>query len=435
MRYLRGLTAVFLVMCAHASFAQQTMTLEDAIGIGLKNNYDILLAKNQSEVASNDYHYAFGAFLPNLSATASKNWSVTDINQKFSNGQKQERNGSKSNTVSAAANLNWTLFDGLRVFAAKQRMETIMQEGKLTVKQQVENSVSQIIQAYYNIVQEEQQLQSLNEQMAISQQRVTIARNKFESGLGSKIDFLQAQVNLNAQKAAFLKQQTVIEQSKGILSQLISLPQGQTFAVVDSIPINRNLDITSLQHQVFNNNFGLQLAQKNILISELSRKELLRSRMPTISFNSSYSFSRNNSQAGFFLFNQSKGLQYGFSASIPIFQQFNLSRQLEDARLNIDYEKLNLENLKSQVSLNLQNAFKNYQYALQALDLEEENIGVAKENVQVALASFKQGQITSLDVQVAQQALADAEARLIGDRFNAKVAETTLMQLNGQLMQ
>lgn len=435
MNYLRGLAVFMAVLLANAGYAQQTMTLEDAIGIGLKNNYDILLAKNQAAVASNDYHYAFGAFLPNLSATASKNWSVTDINQKFSNGQKQQKTGSKSNTVSAAANLNWTLFDGLRVFAAKQRLETIMQEGKLSVKQQVENSVSQIIQAYFNIVQEKQQLESLREQMDISNQRVSIARNKFQSGLGSKIDYLQAQVNLNAQKAAYLKQQTVIYQSKGILSQLINLPQGQDYEVVDSIPINRSLNIAALQSQVYSNNFGLQLAQENIAVSELSRKELLRSRMPTISFNSSYSYSKNNSQAGFFLFNQSKGLQYGFSASIPIFQQFNLSRQLEDARLNIDYEKLNLQNLKSQVSLSLQNAYKNYQYALQALDLEEENIGVAKENVQVSLASFKQGQITSLDVQVAQQALADAEARLISDRYNAKVAEVTLMQLNGQLMQ
>jgi outer membrane protein TolC len=433
------LIAVFilflLMICfSRSTEAQQLMTLEDAISIGLKNNYDILMAKNQEDAAALDYQYAYGAFLPVINGSASRTWSTANISQKYSNGNDVERNGSKSNNISLSADLNWTLFDGLRVFATKDKLKAIQEAGTFTVKDQVVNTVAEIIQAYYNIVQAKQQLQSVAEQMSISEERVNIAKNKYTSGLGSKIDLLQAQVDLNAQKSAYLLQQTLIDESKATLNQLIALPPDNAYSVSDTIPVNLNLDFAALKQQAFSSNPELLLAQKNIDISQLSLKEIQRSRLPVISFNSSYAYTKQSSEAGFSLFNKNKGLSYGFSAAIPIFQGFNINRQAKSAELDIAYQQLNLQNQQSQVSLQLQNAFKDYSYYKKAMQLEEENLGVAEENVKVTLAAFKQGQVSSLEIKEAQQSLADAHYRLISARYNAKLAETNLLRLKGDIL-
>lgn len=433
------LAAIFLIgfLCLCDSFnsqAQQLMTLDNAIIIGLKNNYNILMAKNQEEAAAVNYQYAFGAFLPTLSGTASKVWSTESVNQKYSNGNKVERNGARSNQTALSADLNWTLFDGLKVFATKDKLKAIEEAGILTVKSQVVNTVAEIIQSYYNIVQQKEQLASIAEQMSISEERVKIAKNEFTSGLGSKIDLLQAQVDLNSQKAAYLQQQTLIEESKASLNQLLAIPVDNEYAVSDSIPVDTALNYVSIKQEALANNPGLLLAKKNIDVSQLALKEVQRSRLPTISFNSSYSFSSNNSEAGFFLLNQTKGLNYGFSASIPIFQGFLINQQAKNAQLNIAYNQLNLQNQQSLVSVALRNAYKSYEYYIKAIRLAEENLSVAEENVKVNLAAFQQGQVSSLEVKEAQQSLAEARFTLISARFNAKIAETNLLMLKGDIV-
>jgi outer membrane protein TolC len=416
------------------SQAQELMTLDDAITIGLKNNYNILMAKNQEEAAAVDYHYAFGAFLPVLSGTASKTWSTESVSQKYSNGNKVERNGAKSSQTSLSANLNWTLFDGLKVFATKDKLKAIEEAGTLTVKNQVVTTIAQIIQSYYNIVQQKEQLASIAEQMSISEERVKIAGNEFNSGLGSKIDLLQAQVDLNSQKASYLQQQTLIEESKASLNRLIAVPVDNDYLVTDSIPVDTTLNYASIKQAALADNPGLLLARKNIDISQLALKEIQRSRLPTVSFNSSYAFNSTNSEAGFFLLNQNRGLNYGFSASIPVFQGFLHNQQAKNAQLNIAYNQLSLRNQQSLVSEELRNAYKSYEYYIKAIRLAEENLTVAEENVKVNLAAFQQGQVSSLEVKQAQQSLAEARFTLISAQYNAKLAETNLLMLKGDLV-
>ncbi len=427
-------TFISVLGISASASAQQLMSLQDAIRIGLKNNYDILMAKNQEEASALNYNYAYGAFLPTLNGAGSRTWSSTDVLQKTSNGNVTDKKNSPANNLSLSANLNWTLFDGLKVFATKNKLEQIKEAGGLGFKNQVINSVAGIIGAYYDIVQQKEQLKSISDQMAISQERVKIASLQFSVGSGSKLALLQAQVDLNAQKAAYLQQQTTIDESKAVLNQLIALPTSNDYDVEDTIPVNMNMDYNQVSQQVAGNNIGLQIAQKNIDISKTALQEIQRSRFPVISFISSYNYSKVNSGAGFFLLNQSNGPSYGFTASVPIFNGFNINREAKSAQLNILYQQLTYENQRSQTDLAVQNAYKEYDYYKKALALEEENLGVAQENVTVSLEAFRQGQTTTVDVKVAQQGLADAMYRLISARYNAKLAETNLLKLEGNLV-
>ncbi|MET6999721.1 TolC family protein [Chitinophaga defluvii] len=435
-----AITCIFLMGGVASTSAQQKMlTLEQALDLTLNNNFDIRLAKNTADVAANDYAYANFAFAPRLNATASKLWTNTHTKQEFANGNKRDTSGIKGNNLAAGLNLSWTLFDGLRMFATREKLEMIRALGETGVKNQVVNTVAEVIGGYYNIVQGKQQLRSIAEQMSISEERVKLSDAKFQTGLGPKTDLLQAKVDYNAQKAAFLRQQTVIEQSKAILNQLMGVtPNNTSYDVQDSIPFNTALSYAELQQSIPTGNTALKMAQQNLDVSRLALKEVRGDQFPVISFNSNYNFTRNNSNAATNsfspVFNQNGTINYGFAATIPIFNGLNVRRQIKDAKLNIAWQQLSLDNERAKVDLSLGNAFKDYEYFKKAFALEEENLDLAKENVMVALERFRQGVSTTLELKEAQQSLEDANNRIIQARYNTKLAETELLRLKGDLL-
>ncbi|MGX5818480.1 TolC family protein [Chitinophaga lutea] len=433
-----GIALLCLAWSANAH-AQQVLTLEQAIDLGLKNNYDIRMARNDAEIAANDNDYANFAFAPRLNGTASKTWSNNATKQEFGNGSKRDTSGLKNRQAQAAVNLNWTLFDGLKMFATRQRVQAIDILGELSVRNQVENTVANIINSYYNIAQQKQQLRALAEQMAISDERVKLSDAKFQTGLGPKTDYLQAKVDYNAQRANWLRQQTVIEQSKASLNQLLAISDESTnYDVHDSIPVNTSLSIGAIMENIGNTNPQLQISRQNLEISRLVLKERKGDFFPVISFNSAYTFNQSKASAAVNqfspVFNQTRGLNYGFSATIPIFNGLNAHREYKNAKLDMAYQQISLENQQSLVNLQLKNAFRDYEYYKMALSLEQESVDLARENTMIALERFREGVTTTLEVKEAQQSLELAAYRLIQARYNTKVAETELMRLKGGLV-
>lgn len=436
---MKRILIYLLLFCTCKAQAQKILTLEQAIDLTLKNNYDIRLAQNDAAITANDYAYANFAFAPRVNGSASKVWNTTQTKQEFLNGSKRDTSGIHSRNFSANISLAWTLFDGLKMFATRQKLEAMRSLGELAVKDQLVNTVANIIAGYYNIVQLKQQLRNVSEQMSISEERVKLSDAKFQTGLGPKTDWLQSKVDYNAQKAAYLRQQTLIEQSKATLNQLMAIEAGNTgYDVQDTIPLNMALSYGDLRQQVLQRNTGLLVAQQNLTVSQLQLKESKGDYFPIINFNSGYNYSRVNSNAATNSFspvyNQNGVLNYGFSATVPIFNGFNVKRQVQDARLNVDYQQLMLENTRTKVDLSLSTAFKDYEYYKTAVILEEENMVLARENVMVALERFKQGVSTSIELREAQQSLEDGFYRLINARYNIKLAETQLLRLNGMLI-
>lgn len=419
--------------------AQQVLTPEQAIDLALKNNYDIRLAKNDAAITANDYAYANFAFAPRLNGTVNKVWNITQTKQEFLNGSKRDTSGIRSNTLSGNVSLAWTLFDGLKMFATRQRVEALRDLGELAIKDQVVNTVANVVAGYYNVVQQKQQLRNISEQLSISEERVKLSDAKFQTGLGPKTDWLQSKVDYNALKASYLRQQTLIEQSKATLNQLMAVESGNTgYDVQDTIPLNLDLSYGGLKQEIQQRNTGLMVAQQNLKVSQLQLKESKGDYFPVINFNSAYNYSRVNSNAATNsfspIFNQNGVISYGFSATVPIFNGFNVKRQVNAARLNVDYQQLSLDNTRTQVDLLLTTAFKDYEYYKTAVTLEEENLGLARENVMVAMERFRQGVSTVIETKEAQQSLEDAYNRLINARYNIKLAETQLLRLNGMLV-
>jgi outer membrane protein TolC len=167
-------------------------------------------------------------------------------------------------------------------------------------------------------------------------------------------------------------------------------------------------------------------------------KERKGERYPYLYYNSNYNFSKNENTVAINnfspLFSQTKGLNYGFSVTVPILNGFNNRRQIRQAGINRDRSEIFYEQQKTTVNVRLESAYINYQNAKEVLLIEEENILLAKENVFIALEGFKRGVTTFIELRTAQQSLEDAYFRLISARYIAKLAETELLRISGGLL-
>jgi outer membrane protein TolC len=418
--------------------AQKLLTEQEAVAAALKNNYDILLLKNDSTAFAIDNSYAKYAFYPRLNGNTGIVFNNNNQKQKLPDGSIRQKGGIRSDNITASVALNWTVFDGLKMFATRDKLAEFVKLGELNIKNQVVNTVAAVITNYYNIVRQKQQLKAIREQMGVNEERLKIADKRLSVGLGAKPDVLQSKTDLNAQKAAELQQLTLIEQLKEQLSQLMAAPINAQYEVADSIPFNNNLLLTEILSAAEKNNPALQAAQQNITIAGITLKERKAERLPTVSINSAYNFGKTDNRTVLNnftpLYNRNLGFNYGISASIPIFNNYNTKRQIQQAQLVIDKNKLQYEKLKAANEIAISNAFKTYELQKKTLALEEENILLAKENVFIAVERFRLGITNTLELRTTQKTLEDAYNRLIAARYNTKVAETELLRLKGELV-
>ncbi len=431
----RIITCYLLLSLSAALPAQERLTAEAAVSAALGNNYGILLARNDSGAAAIDLRYVNAAFLPRLNATVGTVWNNNDQRQTFTDGNVRERDGVRSNILSGALQLNWTLFDGMRMFIVKERTEELARLGEWTVKEQVVQTVADVLVTYYDIVRQKQQLKAITEQMAVNEERVKVADRKLASGLGSKPELLQARVDLNAQQALRLRQLTLIEQRKQQLDQLAGMQLPETFDVEDDIPFDDRLDLDQLRAEVTGHNPSLLLAQRQVGLAQLSLREEKSMRYPTLSFQSAYNFNRTDNQTVVNPFqpltSRLNGLNLGLTANIPILNNRQVERNIEQAARNIEFRQLTYADQSNRLLTTLHNAFADYTYQMEALALEEQNIELARENVDIALERFRQGVSTYLELREAQKSLEDAYNRLIAARYNTKLAETELLRMTG----
>jgi len=435
---IRILLLLCLICPGSILHAQRKLTLEEAVATALQNNYDIRIAKNDSMVAAIDYSFRYGAFLPQLNASVGILWNENNLKQTLADGSKREQNNIKSNNMISALSLNWVLFDGLKMFATLAKAEQFVKLGELTIKNQVTNTVAEVINNYYLIAAQKQQLRAIREVMVVNEERVKLAQNRLDIGVGIKPDLLQSKVDLNAQKANILTQETLIAQLKEQLNQKMNVPTRTEYDVLDSIPITYDLSLGEIENNIESTNPLLRVAQKNIDIAGITLRERRAEQFPILSFNSAYNYNVTNNKAVInnfsLLYNQNHGFNYGFSLAIPILNNLNTRRLIKQAKLDISYRQLLYDNQRSLLSLGVTNAFIAYEQQKKALALEEENILLAKENVEIIVQTLRLGASTIIQLRDAQLSLENAYTRLITARYNTKLAETELMRLKGSLV-
>lgn len=414
------------------------LTLEEAIRIALENNYDIRIAENDREILDNNYGYGKYNFLPTIGASATRNFDIQDIEQ----GRTNERgdtviivNNAQANQLSASINLEWTIFDGLGMFITYERIKELKRAGVLNLKAAIESSIAEVSQAYYQVVLEKGRIAVLKNTLELSEKRLEIAKAVYEVGRSSKLEFLSAQVDRNADQSELINQEELYYNAKVNLNNLIGRKVDIDFEVLNEIEPGSSLVLQDLESQLLEQNPNLKLSEVNQHISFLETKEIRAERFPEINLNSGYRHNESESQASFANYNNVSGFYYGLSANISIFNGMDISRRIQNSKIQQETSEIIYNQTKSDLLANLNNVFVAYKNSLRLVGLETNNFELARESEDIAYERYKLGVANFLELREAQRNAVAAESRLLNAAYNAKVAEIELLRLSGQIMQ
>ncbi|UYZ65098.1 TolC family protein [Hymenobacter weizhouensis] len=417
------------------------LTLEDAIRLGLENNYGIRLARRDEQIADNNVTRGNAGQLPQLNGNFTRTFNRNNVRQQLGTQDPRIANGAQSNLFNTNVALNWTVFDGLGMFIAYDRLEALRSQQRQVTRATVQQTVADITDAYYAVVREAGRTRSFEEALTIGQQRIDLTQARVDVGLSAKVEVLTARVDFNADRSALIQQQEALASAKIQLNTLLGRTPRIDFQPTDSIVVARSLDLGVVAEQLRQQNPRLQQARLGIDVATYDRRLVRASRFPQIGLTTGYGLNRNINGAAFFgtqlATNVSRvyGLNYGVVASVPIFDGFNRRRLEQNARVAEEQSRLSLEQTQLQLDAELEQAYVQYRNRLQLLELEEDNILLTRQNVAIALERYRLGLLTPLVLREAQRTQLDAEIRLLDIRFQAKQAETVLRRLSGELVQ
>lgn len=425
---------IFLILPAFPK-AQEVYDLARILKIGLENNYNIRMVRNEQAISNNNATIGNAGFLPTLDLNAGYSGTLNDTEQKLTDGTINNNNGILNQGANVGLNLNWTLFDGLSILTNYERLKEFRRMGELNTQLAVEDLIAGLTAEYYNYIRQNNQLANLRNAVSLSKERRRIVEAHSVIGSKSRLELQQARVDFNADSSKLITQLEIVYASAVTLNRLMALDDvSQQLHVTDTTIIpNRFLNKEELWKLTLQRNTNLLLSDQNKTISELDYKSIRSRNFPYLRFNAGYGYSVNFYETGNVDRQSTLGFNYGFTLGFSIFDGFNRRREQKNARLQIQNRELQYEQLELSLKADLANMWMAYQNNLDLLNLEKENVGVARDNYSIAMERYLLGDLPGIELREAQNSLLEAEERLLQASFNTKLCEISLMQLSGQL--
>src|SRR5690606_14353386 len=385
---------IFVLFGLHTMAQEkELLSVEEAVAIALENNYQIKIVTNDLKIDETSVSPGFAGMLPNVNAVANTNNSLQNITQTRSDGTTLSRDNAQNNSLNYGVELDWTIFDGLRMFARYDQLEEVKKLGETELKQAVLKTVSDVMKTYFDLVQQKQQLNALDSTLVISKQRVELANNRFTIGKASKLEVLNAQVDQNTDYTLYLRQQELFQDTKTRLNEIMGRDVTSDFRVIDLIAIDRSLQLEALEEEAKSQNPQLQAQLINKRIVELQLKQIKGDRFPTLAAQAGYLFSDSESSLGFTTNNKSRGFNYGLSARLNVFDGFNQNRNEQIAKIQIENSELLIAQQTQTLLSQLSAAYQTYTTNLSLMELEVNNAAIAKENLDITMAKYRIGTI------------------------------------------
>ena len=425
----------FCLMTVFSIFSgkgQQQITLSQAIETSLKNNLDIQISKNNITINSINNHIGVAGGLPTVLGSASTNEQVIGLNQELSNGTITNRTGVVSNSSNLGFTASMLLYNGGRVWATKNRLGELQRLSQQQLNATIQNAIADVMFKYYNVVQQQNFVTTLNQSIEVSKQKLALIEAKTNVGLLSDSELLQAQIDLNTQNQALQAQNVAIEQSKDDLLRSMVLAPNTDIIIKDTVLVDRDISWENIEGNL-KKNPALLAADVQININKILEREVNARRFPTVNANTGYNYLLSQSSAGFTLLNQNYGPFLGLNVTVPIYLGSINVRQLKVAKINTQNARLQ----KEIVYQNFQNiaakSWEAYISNLKLIESERQNYLLAQKLLNLITQKFQFGQATIVDIRVAQQSFENSGYRLNNLNYTAKVAEITLKQLGNLL--
>ena len=421
-----------VMVSTHVSYAQ-TITLPQAIQAAIQNNYQVLITKNESNIGAINNNWGNAGALPTVNATVNKSMGSISIQQELTNGTAIKREGAAVNNLNTSLLASWRFFDGFKMFATKKKLVELQKIGQTNFTKQVNETIYNTTVAYYTIVQLQQQIAATQQAIFLNEERLKIATAKFKIGTAAKTDVLQAEVDVNEQQSILKSTQNSIANAKINFNTILAKPANSQVLIVDSFKTYMPIQIEIVQQKIALQNPDVLLANSNLLVLLLAKKEINAQLLPAATLSSNYNFSRNKSEAGFTLLNQNYGPTAAIGIAIPLFNGGNVKQQLKVADIQISNQQLVVAQIKNQIQALLNTAVNNFNNANELALMEQKNLLLIAENNKINMEKFKLLSITSIELRQGLLNFSTAQSRLIQAQFESAIALAQIQLLCGEI--
>lgn len=431
----KNILFIFLLCISLNVMSQQVIKTSEVITLALDNNYGIKIANNNVEVAENNKGILNSGYLPTLTGNAGATYNIDNTEAEFSNGETTTLNGAESSRYNASINLNYTIFDGLGRLYDYKRLKEEYSLSELQARETIENTITQLLTVYYDVARRTENLRSLKETLNISNDRLTRSGYQFEYGQNTKLDVLNAEVDINNDSINIINADQGLINAKRDLNFVTGNAISNEFVVDTTVTFLLQLNKEDLLDKLYRNNVTLIQNEKNIAINEFTLKANKSGYLPTVGLSGTYGWNENNNNAASFVaVSTNTGLSAGLNLSWNLFDGGGTIIRVKNARINLENQKIQKEQLKIDIVRNFENAWDDYQNKLTIFRVQEDNIKTAKNNFSRTQEKFKLGQVTSIEFRQAQLNLLTAELSRNQAKYDAKLAEVIVLQISGELL-
>ena len=430
------LSFLFLIL-VNPAFSQDTLTLKETFSIAIEENLDIKISANNKKKANNKSKMGNAGLLPKINLISSGSYiqgkSSLDFASNDFNNLKDV--SSESSSVNGAIEISYNLFNGLGSIYTYKRLNKQKDLKSTELQIQIEQTLIQSAKNYYDIAFLQEQYSININLVKISLERYKRIKIQNEFGSASHLDLLSAEIDLNSDSTNLIRTSIELNNSKAILNQIMNREIDTDFIVIQKVNINKNLKYLILKEQVLNNNNKIQLQQNKLEIAETNKKITRSNFMPKINLSGQYGYNNMQSNTSIITDQTNLGTTGYINLSWNLFDGFSKHSMLQNAKIDIETNKVQLQGVKNEINKDLSNTFNQYTNNINLIEIEKRNLATAEKFFTRAKEQYYQGQLDRNDFRIAQVDLGRSKNRLNRSNYITKIAELNLHRLSAQIIQ
>ena len=429
---------VLLLLLPNLIYAQNTLTLIDAIKIGMLQNYDIQISEKKLDESKIKNNWAIAGALPTINLSAQKAESLSDQSKNPASFIQEKL---RSSSINGNANINWILFNGFAIRANKKKLKNLEQISNNNARLTIENTIQGIILQYYNCVLQKEKLELLEKVVSIAKERLDYENTKYELGINSKIDLLQTEnIMLSDSSNIILQKMNYINSMKN-LNLTIGEDLEASWILTDTINEQFKIfDYENLKSSTLSDNASIKNQYYNIQLTKQDIKLSMSSFYPVISFNSGAAYNESTYDIGNLsntINNTGESVNYfaNFSINFRIFDGGKLYNNLRSIRLKKEINTLKLEKIKKEVLYQLSLTNNRYNNLITTYKLNKKAFEIAKTNYELACDKRNRGVINSFTHRDIEIAFITSGINVHQASYNLMEAKIALLKITGGIIQ
>jgi outer membrane protein TolC len=435
---MKKILIYILLLLPTIIFSQENLSLEDAIKIGLKQNFDIQINKRNLEISKLNNNPGKAGALPKINLSAKKEEAVSD---QSNNPTSFIQEILKSESINATANLSWTLLNGYGIKASKEKLNQLeyLSNGNLTLT--LENTTQAIILSYYNCILQKDRLNLLQNVVNLSRERLIYQKTKYDIGVISKIEFLQVENTLLTDSSNLLTQRLNYNNSLKNLNLVLGVELDSEWNLTDEMSTKTQIfNLKDLQSETFRNNTNIN---NQCINNEIIRQDIILAKSayyPIVSFNSGASYNESTydvGDSGYEGSNTGETLNYyaNLSINFRLYDGGNYKTLLQESEIRDLINDLNIEKkhreIKNQLSIN----YEKYNSNIIIYNLRKKAFDIAQINYQLANDKNNRGNINSFDLRDIEIAYLNSGISYLQSVYNLNESYLNLVKITGGILE